>query len=255
MLANAPLDPQWTSPNFNDENWEQGLAGFGYGDNDDYTLIPQGSQSIFLRIPFYINQLDVIQQLILDLDYDDGFVAYINQQEVARANIAGNPPAYDSDTLTDHEANIYQGGPPDRFILDDSREFLQEGQNILCIQVHNTNRSLSDLTAIPFLSAVFNTPAQEGISPPGILNLQDRRLHTNFKISSQSETLYLYNASRILVDSIYIENLPSNISLGISEDSNTQEYYLIPTPGVYFFEFKDDKGYLNTSKWLKIKQN
>ena len=51
-------------------------------------------------------------------DYDDGFVAYINGTEIARANINGSP-AFDQGTIIDHEAQIYNGGIPDRFPISD----------------------------------------------------------------------------------------------------------------------------------------
>jgi hypothetical protein len=41
------------------------------------------------------------------MDYDDAFVAYINGIEVARANINGSPPAYNSTAISDTEAQLF----------------------------------------------------------------------------------------------------------------------------------------------------
>ena len=76
-----------------------------------------GTRSVYIRKDFTISNLDQIIGLILDIDYDDGFVAYINGNEVARANIYGSPPAFDATTNSDHEAQMYSGGFPDRFII------------------------------------------------------------------------------------------------------------------------------------------
>ena len=115
----------------------------------------------------------------------------INGVEVARANITGVPPTYDSGNIyTDHEAQMYNGGLPDRFVLSNFDSILQEGENVLAIQAHNINSTSSDFTIIPFLSAIYSTYNESGIEPPEILGLSnDNALHTNFKISSDSETL------------------------------------------------------------------
>ena len=109
--------------NFNYSDWLSGRSGFGYGDGDDQTLIPNGTLSIFLRRNFIINDKSNVESIILDVDYDDAFVAYINGIEVARANIGGVPPPYNSnDISTEHEAQIYGGGLPDRFTISNFRK-------------------------------------------------------------------------------------------------------------------------------------
>ena len=43
-----------------------------------------------------------------------------------------------------------------RYSIDNPQDFLADGQNILSIQVHNISDESSDLTIIPFLSAVYS---------------------------------------------------------------------------------------------------
>ncbi|UPT67889.1 MAG: hypothetical protein M0D57_04290 [Sphingobacteriales bacterium JAD_PAG50586_3] len=50
----------------------------------------------------------VLAQALLDIDYDDGFIAYINGVEVARNNV-GNPANYNTLAFGDHEAEVYSG--------------------------------------------------------------------------------------------------------------------------------------------------
>ena len=107
----------WKNLNFNDLLWSQGASGFGYDDGDDATEIPNGTLSIYLRISFEMSDLENLNSLILDVDYDDAFVAYINGTEVARENINGSPPAYNSETIQLHEALMYTGGSPERFVI------------------------------------------------------------------------------------------------------------------------------------------
>ena len=233
ILPSSEPNSSWKSLNFNDANWSNGNSGFGYADGDDTTVIPNGTQSIYLRKKFSITDIDNIASLILDIDYDDAFVAYINGVEVARANINGNPPAYNAGTTVDREAMIYQGGYPERYEISDFRSILNEGENILNIQAHNISANSSDFTLIPFLSAIFTNSSNLGITPPQILRLSsnENNLHTNFKIASDSETITLTNASEKIIDQIVVTNLPANASLGRSASSGNLVTYIQTTPG------------------------
>ena len=232
LIPTSEPNSNWNSLSFNDSNWSSDSSGFGYNDEDDATMIPYGTQAIYLRKKFTINNLATIASLILDMDYDDAFVAYINGNEVARANINGTPPAYNSGTITDHEALIYSGGKPERFMITDFNSILNEGENILTIQAHNISATSSDFTIIPFLSAFFSSQNNTGIEPPAILGLTANNLHTNFKISaSGSETIRLNNASGGLVHEIIAENLPENTSIGVSITSGAIVSYADTTPG------------------------
>ena len=224
-------DSNWKNINFNDSSWALGASGFGYDDGDDETVIPNGTLSIYLRISFEISDLENLNSLILDMDYDDAFVAYINGAEVARANINGTPPTYNSGTIQDHEALMYSGGTPDRFLITNPINLLIDGENILTIQGHNISNTSSDFTIIPFLSAVFSTPNNLGVLPPEILGLNSDNLHTNFKISSNSETLTLSNAAGIIIDQLTVENLPPDTSYGVSVATNDLVIFSETTPG------------------------
>ncbi|MCD6597030.1 MAG: CotH kinase family protein, partial [Bacteroidales bacterium] len=165
---------------------------------------------------------------ILDIDYDDGFVAYLNGVEIARANINGVPPLFNSGTIQDHEAKMYAGGVPDRFIID-NQVVLINGDNVLSVQAHNISNSSSDLTLIPFLSAIFSTLTSDGVPLNPILRLPDSYLHTNFKISN-SETLVLSDNFGTIIDELYVDELRTDISLGTSILNDNLAYYYNPTP-------------------------
>lgn len=233
IIPSAEPSSNWTYLNFNDSDWQNGASGFGYSDNDDNTVVPNGTLSVYLRKIFDIGNIEDITSLILDIDYDDAFVAYINGVEVARANISGVPPPYNSENIyTDHEAQIYAGGLPDRFLISDYTSILVEGENVLAIQAHNVSPTSSDLTIIPFLSAIYASPNNSGIDPPEILNINDNNtFHTNFKISSNSETITLSSNSGTVIDQMIIEGLPPNTSIGISNFSNSTVSFAETTPG------------------------
>jgi hypothetical protein len=155
-------DAGWYQPSFDDSSWPQAPGGFGYADNDDATMIPNPPYpvSVQIRIAFDVTDTAHIAAAVLNMDYDDGFIAWINGTEVVRFNMgnAGNDPAL-SQPATDHEAVMYQGQVPPSFLISKQKltSCLKNGQNILAIQVNNFGSASSDLSCIPFLSAGITT--------------------------------------------------------------------------------------------------
>lgn len=231
IIPNSEPNTNWKSLNYNDSSWPEGASGFGYNDGDDATIIPNGTRSIYLRKVFTINNLDDISSIILDIDYDDGFVAYLNGVEIARANVNGVPPAFNAGTFQDHEAQMYNGGIPDRFLINDFSSIINEGENVLSIQAHNISPNSSDFTLIPFLSVVYSNANDIGTTPPDILNLASNNLHTNFKISSDAEIVSLVNDLGVVVDQLAIEHLSPNHSMGVSPVTEDIVYFTETTPG------------------------
>ncbi|NPD45335.1 MULTISPECIES: CotH kinase family protein [unclassified Lentimicrobium] len=230
IIPTSEPSASWTSLNFNDSGWEEGGSGFGYADGDDETIVPEGTKSVFVRKTFIVEEYDDISSLILHIDYDDGFVAYINGIEVARANIEGYPPEFDDGTPTDHEGQMSDGDSPDQFDVENPLDLLNDGENVLAIQVHNQESSSSDLTLIPFLSIGYSSNHPIGIQPPAILNLSPVALHTNFKLSADGETLTLSNPNLDIIDQFVAGRAPANMAQGISSAGN-QVYLSEPSQG------------------------
>ena len=172
-------DTNWRKLAFNDTPWLQGQGGIGYSDMDDNTIINPVT-SLYLRKTFSIIDTSEIAAAILHVDYDDAFVAYLNNVEIARANIGsvGDHPLYNQGSSSSHEAQMYQGGNPDQFIISQQllNSILNQGNNVLSLQVHNDNISSSDLTGRIFLSLAINTlsnnyaPTPLWFVPPLIFN-------------------------------------------------------------------------------------
>jgi hypothetical protein len=169
--ANAEPPATWNQIAFDDSSWSLGNGGIGYGDGDDVTIIDTVS-SLYLRKDFQIDNLTEIEDLLLDIDYDDGFVAYLNGVEIARSdNVTESTPAYNSVLTYFREAVMYTGGLPERYSI--GIEQLQEGLNVLAIQVINYGISSSDLSSIIFLNGLINNtntvfnPTPAWFYPPG----------------------------------------------------------------------------------------
>ena len=231
IVPASSINDNWKLPGFNGSGWSEGATGIGYNDGDDATLVPTGTIAIFARKSFVIDDPGSINELILDIDYDDSFVAYINGREIGRANVNGSPPAYNATAFTGHEAEMYTGGSPNRYVISNASEVLVEGENVLAIQVHNLSSSSSDMTLIPCLSVISTSTIDYGIEPPEILQLKPYYLHTGFKISSSGETLYLYDSVGTLVDSLVVPPMTADVSFGVEPGSGNYLLYEPPTPG------------------------
>lgn len=163
-------DSNWIQLNYVDTSWFSGKGGIGYGDNDDSTNITSGISSLYIRKTFYINDTSKIWDILLNADYDDGFVAYINGIEITRKNIgiSGIRPKYSDLASGPHEAQMYQNLPPDYIYIPKSKfkQILQNGRNVLSIQIHNDQKNSSDLTGLFWLQWGINDSTSQTPAPP-----------------------------------------------------------------------------------------
>lgn len=153
-IPNANI-PNWTMPNFNDAAWLSGPCGIGYGDNDDATVVPNGTVTVYARKTFNLIDTSTILSGIFNIDYDDAFVAYLNGVEIARSSgLVGLTPNWNDGSTQSHEAQMYQGGTPDYYVIDKNlfKSLIRNGVNVLAIEVHNTNAQSDDMSCIPYLN-------------------------------------------------------------------------------------------------------
>ena len=106
----APSSPAdaWKEPAFSDAAWELGPSGFGYGDGDDATPLADMAGnyvSVFTRKEFVVTAVPAKGELVLEIDYDDGFVAHLGGREVARRNVRAGAVAFDT-----HGRGLPRGG-------------------------------------------------------------------------------------------------------------------------------------------------
>ena len=176
LVPETEPEADWNMLGYENSNWINGQGGFGYGDDDDGTIIDQ-TISVYLRKSFSVENTSLFEEAILHADYDDGFIAYLNGYEIARSSNLGSHEdfiSYNTPTSAGHEASLYNGGYPETFILDSESidSLLVYGQNVLAIQVHNVGISSSDLSSNFFLSFSFNNnsnyfrPVPDWFIPP-----------------------------------------------------------------------------------------
>src|SRR5439155_5815538 len=74
--------------------WKSKPGGFGYGYPNEGTVLSDmknGYSTAYIRHTFLVDEVFDPQRLRLQLDYDDGFVAFLDGVEIARANAPGTP--------------------------------------------------------------------------------------------------------------------------------------------------------------------
>jgi len=147
----AGLDPAWLI----------GPGGFGYADEDDATVLDDmlnGYNTVYIRRTFEIPVgTDPTRRLQLVMDWDDGFVAYLDGIEVQRSpNVALTDPEFDSATVAgqNHEAFAGAGGnPPTTYDLGPVSSF-GVGTHVLAIHGLNAAPNSSDFSLIADLTLI-----------------------------------------------------------------------------------------------------
>ncbi len=149
--GSTPPPEDWNQNGFDDSTWEIGPGGFGYGDNDDQTVLDDMRNqysTVFIRNTFTVNDPQLIERLILTAWFDDGFVAYINGMEFVRVNVEGEPK-YDSLASDSSEADISR-----QFVIDNPSAYFQSGTNTLAVIGMNSSIDSSDLSLAIRLEAI-----------------------------------------------------------------------------------------------------
>ena len=229
--TSAPIS-NWDDPGTDISNWSTGPSGFGYGDNDDNTNLGQ-IISVFARKAFQIDDPTMITKALFHIDYDDGYIAYLNGEEFSRRNMgAPNTQVYYNETTTGlHEAEIYSGGFPEEISIDLNEFPIVTGDNTLAVEVHNYNTSSSDLSCIPFLTLGYNSEIDNATEPHQLMVLPSSYLHTNFKLSSDGDDLIISDQDEIVIDSIFTGTLETDMSFGRYFESSSWVLFAEPTPG------------------------
>jgi len=162
------LEATWQLLGFNDISWSTGTSGLGFESNGGSLLAElstniksqmqpsangSNNASCYFRYDFDFDNAANVNSLLMEIKYDDAFVAYLNGTEVARSNSAPATIAWNSDS---------DSGPSDTTIINynfnsisDNRNFdyditafkasLVNGSNVLAIQGMNSSPGGSDL--------------------------------------------------------------------------------------------------------------
>lgn len=145
--GNMP-DANWQSKDYNDSSWDTGQAQFGYGDDDENTVIDYGPSSsnkyvtAYFRKSFSVADKSAVQSLDLSIMCDDGAVVYLNGQEIIRQNMPVGE--VDFSTLASNGVTGTAESTFTNYSIDPS--LLLSGANTLAVEIHQTSLSSSDVS-------------------------------------------------------------------------------------------------------------
>jgi hypothetical protein len=158
--VNNDLGTNWVSRTFDDSSWSAGVGGLGYEDSGtDYaplintrvkpTDAAAGATTVMARYTFDIATPADVLKMTLQNKYDDGFVAYINGIEVARAGFAGAVNWNSVASNHDDSAAVNFTN----FAIDNAanRLNLTTTGNVLAIHIVNQAATSSDMLLLPQL--------------------------------------------------------------------------------------------------------
>jgi hypothetical protein len=142
----------WAAPGFNDGSWKSAPAELGYGDTPEgrpeATMVGFGPDAnnkyvtTYFRRAFTVTGAKLVKDLTVNLMRDDGAVVYLNGTEIFRDNMPAGPVDYQTLAISAiggaDEATFYGQTVAPALLL--------EGVNVLAVEIHQANRTSSDIS-------------------------------------------------------------------------------------------------------------
>jgi len=137
----------WKDAGFDDSGWASGPAEFGYGEDDEATVVSYGSDSSAKYITTYFRTSFSLAtsytSLTLNVLVDDGAVVYLNGTEIGRVNLPEGTITY----TTLASSNIGQASDEGAWTtLTPATTQLVNGTNVVAVEVHQYGATSSDLS-------------------------------------------------------------------------------------------------------------
>ncbi len=139
------ISSSWKNTSFNDGSWSSGNAQLGYGDSDEATVISYGPSSTnkyitsYFRYTFSVLDASAFSDVDLELLRDDGAVVYLNGTEVWRSNMPSG-----SISFSTNASSAVSGGDEDTYYTTTIPNTLQNGTNVIAVEVHQSSSTSSD---------------------------------------------------------------------------------------------------------------
>ena len=212
----------WFQPGYDDAQWPGGRTGFsnlgGYGEATPLGDYGTTYHTVYFRKRFSILNLSNISELVLRLDYDDAFVAYLNGQEIARRGAPGTPnvplPVNSLATVN------HLRGSGELIDLTAAIPQLRLGDNLLAVQILAATNSTFTMSFVPELLANI-------IRGPYIQNTTDRstQIIWNTLSSGASSIQYGTNTNAASLTRVDVAPSGTNHVATISNLLSGTEYF------------------------------
>jgi len=205
----------WYGVIFNDENWNTGIAEFGYGDGDENTVISYGENpevkytTTYFRKTFNVQNVTNIVDLQLNILRDDGAVIYLNGNEILRTNMPIDVPidyqTFSSGIIGGLEETVFNN-----FVIPIN--YLVEGENIIAVEIHQSDYTSSDISFNLFLKATY----------------QYSNITTTYSDNTEIDTFFtqntditIYFKERTFSEGLYINEIMAQNTLTYSDEAGS----------------------------------
>ena len=156
----------WRQIGFNDSDWLLGTAAIGYGDGHVITNLSDmqgGYTSVYFRKEFTVDDVNAVNALLFEGQYDDGLNVWINGTNVVSQNVPGVELAFDAVANGSGENIEFR-----EFQLANPQDYLVNGTNVIAVQL--LNRSLSGSSDAWFDGRLTQSFGGESGATPGRVN-------------------------------------------------------------------------------------
>jgi hypothetical protein len=141
---------EWGQLGFKAEGWKTSPGGFGFGNlpfRTDLRQMRRKHSVLYARREFEVEQADRITELGLNVDFRDGFIAYVNGAEVARSGV-GRSSGRNAQNIKVRETKGFT-----YYVLGNALKYLKDGKNVLAIETHLSSADRIELLLDPVLIA------------------------------------------------------------------------------------------------------
>lgn len=222
----------WYGTGFNDTSWASGAAELGYGDGDEATVVDDGPDAnryptTYFRKSFTVSDHTIYGSLSLEAIRDDGIVVYINGTEVWNDGVpvSFNYLTYANQTIGDDDEFTW--------ISLDIGNYLVTGNNVVAVEIHQTNATSSDISFNFRLTANGVVPA-ELVRGPYLQTGTESKVTIKYRTNTSTETIINYGTS--------LASLSSTVSdLTAKIDHEIELTGLTPNTK-YYYEIADNDG-------------
>lgn len=217
----------WTEITYNDASWGQGNAELGYGDGDENTVVsygPDGNNkypTTYFRKTFSVADPSAFGQLNFEIVRDDGAVIYINGVEVYRTNMPGgviNYNTYSDGTIAWPSEDDWHAGSA-------SASLLVTGNNVIAVEVHQSDASSSDISFNFQMSGV-SANSMNVSRGPYLQKATQNSIVVRWRTDQPTETKVKYGlVSHALNDSVFNAVLTTEHEIEITGLQTATPYY------------------------------
>lgn len=171
--ASSPVSA-WREANFNDSGWADARSPIYYStaateppffDSGTFTGtrlddMQNNYTCVFLRKSFVVPSVTNVAELTLTVACDDGFIAWINGQEVARYNVPDGDLSFDAKAFDSPSEPV----PFNDVLIANPGKLLVDGTNLFAVQGFNRAIESSDFGFMAGLSSSIPLPPLADIS-------------------------------------------------------------------------------------------